>query len=233
MNCVSNCLQILFLYKIVEINTKKSMEKEKKETIGVTWRVSPQTKDRLIEEFGSSSSNKVSETILNAYYNVLPSLQEKIAVLEKQVADGGSTVTGVPQSEFDAAKKRIAELEAAVSEKDETLTALSEQFKEVQMKLEEKTEALDALQNEEDDSLIPVYVTNEIVRKFLETVKEHLEEKYEREVTYYEIFVMSTLLYNVEKRCDWFYPPLKDSKIEEVTGKTIKEWKAFLSQKEK
>lgn len=209
------------------------MEKEKKETIGITWRVSPAMKERLIEEFGSSSSNKVSETILNAYYQVVPSLQSKIAELEKQLAEGSSVVSGVAMSEFEAAKNRILELESANKEQEENLNALSDQFREVQMKLEEKTEALEALQNDEDETLIPVYVTNDIVRKFLETVKEHLEKMYDREVTFFEIFVMSTLLYNVEKRCDWFYPPLKDSKIEEVTGKSIKEWKTFLSKKEK
>lgn len=209
------------------------MEKERKETVAVTWRVSPATKDRLIEEFGSASTQRASETIINAYYVENPELKAKIAELEKAISEGAAPSTGVSNSEFEAAKKRIAELESTIKEKEDYINALADQFTEIQQKLEEKTEALESLQNEEDETLIPVYVTNEVVRKFLEAVKARLEKAYNREVTYYEIFVMSTLLYNVEKRCDWFYPPLQDSKIEEVTGKSIKEWKKFLSQKEK
>lgn len=208
------------------------MEKERKNTIAITWRVSPETKDRLIKEFGSSSSNAVSDTIINAYYKVVPSLQSKIVELEKALKEGGSFTEGVPESEHNAVKMKLAALEAAAKEKEDNINVLTEQLRELQVKLEEKEDELEKLKASEE-GLIPVYVTNEKVRTFLDTVKDHLEEKYGREVTFYEIFVMSTLLYNVEKRCDWFYPPLKDSKIEEVTGKTIKEWKAFLSQKEK
>lgn len=208
------------------------MEKERKNTVAITWRVSPETKDRLIKEFGSSSSNAVSDTIINAYYKVVPSLQSKIVELEKALKEGGSFTEGVPESEHNAVKMKLAALEAAAKEKEDNINVLTEQLRELQVKLEEKEDEVEALKSEEE-GLIPVYVTNEKVRTFLDTVKDHLEEKYGREVTFYEIFVMSTLLYNVEKRCDWFYPPLKDSKIEEVTGKTIKEWKAFLSQKEK
>lgn len=208
------------------------MEKERKNTIAITWRVSPETKDRLIKEFGSSSSNAVSDTIINSYYKIVPSLQSKIIELEKALKEGGSFMEGVPESEYNAVKKKLAALESDDKEKEDNINVLSQQLQELQAKLEEKEDELEKLKASEE-GLIPVYVTNEKVRTFLDTVKDHLEEKYGREVTFYEIFVMSTLLYNVEKRCDWFYPPLKDSKIEEVTGKTIKEWKAFLSQKEK
>lgn len=208
------------------------MEKERKNTIAITWRVSPETKDRLIKEFGSSSSNAVSDTIINSYYKIVPSLQSKIIELEKALKEGGSFTEGVPESEHNAVKMKLAALESADKEKEDNINVLSQQLQELQAKLEEKEDELEKLKASEE-GLIPVYVTNEKVRTFLDTVKDHLEEKYGREVTFYEIFVMSTLLYNVEKRCDWFYPPLKDSKIEEVTGKTIKEWKAFLSQKEK
>lgn len=208
------------------------MEKERKTTVAITWRVSPEMKQRFIQEFGSSSSNAVSDTIINAYYKVVPSLQSKIVELEKALKEGGAFTEGVPESEHNAVKMKLAALEAAVKEKEDNINVLTEQLRELQVKLEEKEDEVEALKSEEE-GLIPVYVTNEKVRTFLDTVKDHLEEKYGREVTFYEIFVMSTLLYNVEKRCDWFYPPLKDSKIEEVTGKTIKEWKAFLSQKEK
>lgn len=209
------------------------MPKERKETVPITWRVSPTIKAKLEEEFGSASTQRATEAIINAYYVENPELKAKIAELEKAMSEGAAPSTGVSNSEFEAAKKRIAELESTIKDKEEYINALADQFTEIQQKLEEKTEELDSLQNEEDETLIPVYVTNEVVRKFLEAVKARLEKAYNREVTYYEIFVMSTLLYNVEKRCDWFYPPLQDSKIEEVTGKTIKEWKAFLSQKEK
>lgn len=208
------------------------MEKERKTTVAITWRVSPEMKQRFIQEFGSSSSNAVSDTIINAYYKVVPSLQSKIVELEKTLKEGGSFTEGVPESEHNAVKMKLAALESADKEKEDNINVLSQQLQELQAKLEEKEDELEKLKASEE-GLIPVYVTNEKVRTFLDTVKYHLEEKYGREVTFYEIFVMSTLLYNVEKRCDWFYPPLKDSKIEEVTGKTIKEWKAFLSQKEK
>ena len=82
-----------------------------------------------------------------------------------------------------------------------------------------------------DESIISIRVDNAIIRNLLYALKKHLSERYKREVSFYEIFVLTTLLYNVEKRCEWFYPYLKDSEIEKITGKTIKEWKAFLKQK--
>lgn len=211
------------------------MEKEKEETIGITWRVPVSAKERLVEMFGSSSAKNVQEAVLDAFFNKLPEAEKKVAELEKQVAEvKENPVSGVPESVMQAAKDKIAELEKLVETTSESLADANDRINQLEQTLEDKiTENKELSAKADDPEIIVIPVRNKIVRDFLEAVKSNLEEIYEREVSYYDIFVLSTLQYNVEKRCDWFYPPLKAKKIEEITGKTIKEWNRFLSQKEK
>lgn len=210
------------------------MEKEKEETIGITWRVPVSAKERLIEMFGSSSAKNVQEAVLDAFFNKLPEAEKKVAELEKQVAEvKENPVSGVPESVMQAAKDKIAELEKLVEATSEELADAKDRINQLEQTLEDKvTENKELTAKADDPEIIVIPVRNKIVRDFLDAVKEHLEEKYERTVSFYEIFVMTTLLYNIEKRCDWFYPPLKDKEIERITGKTVKEWERFFNQKE-
>lgn len=194
-----------------------------KEQFSITWRVSEEQKARIVEKFGTASGKNVPDAVLNGYFDELPALQAKTNELQKEIEElkeQASNVVTTDNSEvIEALEKEISELKV--------------EYNRVNSLLEEKVTTIKELSAKADDpNVIAIVVDNPIVRKFLDAVKEHLEEKYERTVSFYEIFVMTTLLYNIEKRCDWFYPPLKDREIERITGKTVKEWERFFNQKE-
>lgn len=208
-----------------------------KEQFSITWRVSEEQKARIVEKFGTASGKNVPDAVLNGYFEELPALQAKTNELQKEIEElkeQASNVVTTDNSEvIEALQKQIESLTAELNtakEENESLTGIIAKKDSL---IEEKIAVVRELSAKADDpNVIAIVVDNPIIRKFLDAVKEHLEEKYERTVSFYEIFVMTTLLYNIEKRCDWFYPPLKDKEIERITGKTVKEWERFFNQKE-
>lgn len=208
-----------------------------KEQFSITWRVSEEQKARIVEKFGTASGKNVPDAVLNGYFDELPALQAKTNELQKEIEElkeQASNVVTTDNSEvIEALEKENTELKSRLDGVSNYLEALKVEYNRVNSLLEEKVTTIKELSAKADDpNVIAIVVDNPIVRKFLDAVKEHLEEKYERTVSFYEIFVMTTLLYNIEKRCDWFYPPLKDKEIERITGKTVKEWERFFNQKE-
>lgn len=208
-----------------------------KEQFSITWRVSEEQKARIVEKFGTASGKNVPDAVLNGYFDELPALQAKTNELQKEIEElkeQASNVVATDNSEvIEALEKENTELKSRLDEVSNYLEALKVEYNKVNSLLEEKVTTIKELSAKADDpNVIAIVVDNPIVRKFLDAVKEHLEVKYERTVSFYEIFVMTTLLYNIEKRCDWFYPPLKDREIERITGKTVKEWERFFNQKE-
>lgn len=208
-----------------------------KEQFSITWRISEAQKARLVEKFGTASGKNVPDAVLNGYFDELPALQAKTNELQKEIEElkeQASNVVTTDNSEvIEALEKENSELKSRLDEVSKYIEALKVEYNRVNSLLEEKVTTIKELSAKADDpNVIAIVVDNPIVRKFLDAVKEHLEEKYERTVSFYEIFVMTTLLYNIEKRCDWFYPPLKDREIERITGKTVKEWERFFNQKE-
>lgn len=208
-----------------------------KEQFSITWRVSEEQKARIVEKFGTASGKNVPDAVLNGYFDELPALQAKTNELQKEIEElkeQASNVVTTDNSEvIETLEKENTELKSRLDEVSNYLEALKVEYNKVNSLLEEKVTTIKELSAKADDpNVIAIVVDNPIVRKFLDAVKEHLEEKYERTVSFYEIFVMTTLLYNIEKRCDWFYPPLKDKEIERITGKTVKEWERFFNQKE-
>lgn len=208
-----------------------------KEQFSITWRVSEEQKARIVEKFGTASGKNVPDAVLNGYFDELPALQAKTNELQKEIEElkeqASNVVTTANSEVIEALEKENTELKSRLDEVSNYLEALKVEYNKVNSLLEEKVTTIKELSAKADDpNVIAIVVDNPIVRKFLDAVKEHLEEKYERTVSFYEIFVMTTLLYNIEKRCDWFYPPLKDKEIERITGKTVKEWERFFNQKE-
>lgn len=208
-----------------------------KEQFSITWRVSEEQKARIVEKFGTASGKNVPDAVLNGYFDELPALQAKTNELQKEIEElkeQASNVVTTDNSEvIEALEKENSELKSRLDEGSKYLEAVKVEYNRVNSLLEEKVTTIKELSAKADDpNVIAIVVDNPIVRKFLDAVKEHLEEKYERTVSFYEIFVMTTLLYNIEKRCDWFYPPLKDKEIERITGKTVEEWERFFNQKE-
>lgn len=208
-----------------------------KEQFSITWRVSEEQKARIVEKFGTASGKNVPDAVLNGYFDELPALQAKTNELQKEIEElkeqASNVVTTANSEEISGLQKQIESLTAELNtakEENESLTGIIAKKDSL---IEEKIAVARELSAKADDpNVIAIVVDNPIIRKFLDAVKEHLEEKYERTVSFYEIFVMTTLLYNIEKRCDWFYPPLKDREIERITGKTVKEWERFFNQKE-
>lgn len=208
-----------------------------KEQFSITWRVSEEQKARIVEKFGTASGKNVPDAVLNGYFDELPALQAKTNELQKEIEElkeqASNIVTTANSEVIESLEKENTELKSRLDEVSNYLEALKVEYNRVNSLLEEKVTTIKELSAKADDpNVIAIVVDNPIIRKFLDAVKEHLEEKYERTVSFYEIFVMTTLLYNIEKRCDWFYPPLKDREIERITGKTVKEWERFFNQKE-
>jgi chromosome segregation ATPase len=216
----------------------------------VSWRIGAERKRELTERFGTPSGQAAIESVMDVYFNQFPTLQEEHESVKSQLshlqAENERLQTELQTLQTDYDTRFDGEVAAAT----ETINALKAEKEEFANKVDQLTlELNESARNqtsltlqlehlkeemeraEADESIIRIKVSNEIVRKLLYALKQHLTERYEREVSFYEIFVLSTLLYNVEKRCKWFYPYLKDSEIEEISGKTIKEWKSFLKQK--
>lgn len=210
------------------------MEENKKEKVdygAVSWRIGPERKNLLTKEFGSPSSIVASDRVMDVYFKDYPELQEKYNELQKQYEELQEKRDDDFGSELKTARETIENLQKQIEQ-------LTNQCNQTSLDLTNQTLNNDKLQAEiatlrkDDPSLISIRVENDIVRKFLDAVQESLQARYNRDVSFYEIFVMSTLLYNVEKRCDWFYPPLSDNKIKEITGKDVKQWKQFFKKKE-
>ena len=210
------------------------MEENKKEKVdygAVSWRIGVERKNLLTEEFGSPSSIVASDHVMDVYFKYYPELQEKYSELQKRYEEMQEHKDDEFGSELRTARETIEDLQKQIEQ-------LTNQCNQTSLDLTNQTLNNDKLQAEiatlrkDDPSLISIRVENDIVRKFLNAVQESLQARYDRDVSFYEIFVMSTLLYNVEKRCDWFYPPLSDYKIKEITGKDVKQWKQFFRKKE-
>lgn len=210
------------------------MEENKKEKVDygvVSWRIGVERKNLLTEEFGSPSSIVASDHVMDVYFKYYPELQEKYSELQKRYEEMQEHKDDEFGSELRTARETIEDLQKQIEQ-------LTNQCNQTSLDLTNQTLNNDKLQAEiatlrkDDPSLISIRVENDIVRKFLNAVQESLQARYDRDVSFYEIFVMSTLLYNVEKRCDWFYPPLSDNKIKEITGKDVKQWKQFFRKKE-
>lgn len=216
----------------------------------VSWRIGAERKKILTERFGTPSGQAAIEEVMNIYFDLYPALKAEMELLQTENRSLQEIISDL-QTEVTSLKTASdTKLEGEIAVAKETIDALKREKEEFANKVDELTNSLNesarnltsiTLENDNlkeelnnlksDDSIISIRVDNAIVRNLLYALKKHLSERYKRDVSFYEIFVLTTLLYNVEKRCEWFYPYLKDSEIEKITGKTIKEWKAFLKQK--
>lgn len=213
-------------------------EKEKPDYGAVTWRLGTERKNQLIEKFGSASGADVCKEVMDTFFLKYPQLQEGFDYLKKKSEDQSTEIQSLKKEIEESRTSADASFGAEIQAAKETITDLQNQLNEAGQKLTSKDLELDALREsvasaKNDPEVISIRVENDIERKFLQELQAHLQRRYGREVSFYEIFVKSALLYNVEKRCDWFYPPMKDKQIEEATGLTIGTWKQFLTQKEK
>ena len=214
------------------------VKKERVDLGAVSWRVGSDRKNQLIEQFGSANSQIVADTVMDVFFDEYPSLKamyEKLQKSHSELQEQFKILQEQKDNEFGAeihqARLHIEQLQKEKDEQELTANETARKLTALTIEVEKLQEENNDLRKE-DPELIPIRVGNPIVRDLLQELKKHLQERYKREVSFYEIFVKSTLLYNIEKRCDWFYPPLKDSTIEEVSGKSIRQWKAFLLQKE-
>lgn len=214
-----------------------SEEQNKPDYGAISWRIGTERKQQLIEKFGSASGSDVCREVMDTYFKKYPELQEGFDWLKKKSDEQLEQIKSLSAEVEELKASAEASFSAEVEKATQTINDLQTQLNECGQKLTAKDLELDSMRetmtaNANDPCVISVRVDNEIERKFLQAVKEHLQARYNREVSFYEIFVKSALLYNVEKRCDWFYPPLKDKAIEEATGLPIGTWKKFLTQKE-
>lgn len=213
-------------------------EQNKPDYGAISWRIGLERKNQLIEKFGSASGADVCKDVMDTYFLKYPQLQEGFDYLKQKGEDQSKEIQSLKKEIEELKASADASFSAEIQAAKETITDLQNQLNEAGQKLTSKDLELDAVKEnfaavQNDPTVISIRIENDIERKFLQAVQTHLQERYGREVSFYEIFVKSALLYNVEKRCDWFYPPLKDKQIEEATGLKISVWKQFLTQKEK
>lgn len=213
-------------------------EQNKTDYGAISWRIGLERKNQLIEKFGSASGADVCKEVMDTYFLKHPQLQEAFDYLKKKSEDQSTEIQSLKKEIEELRTSADASFSAEIQAAKETITDLQNQLNEAGQKLTSKDLELDAVKEnfaavQNDPTVISIRIENDIERKFLQAVQTHLQERYGHEVSFYEIFVKSALLYNVEKRCDWFYPPLKDKQIEEATGLKISVWKQFLTQKEK
>lgn len=212
-------------------------EQQKTDCGAISWRIGAERKQQLIEKFGSASGLNVSNEVMDVFFLKYPELKEEFELLKAKAKEQEEEITRLRAEAEELKNASDASSSAEVEAARQTITELQNQLNEVGQKLTSKDLELDSLRetitaNANDPTIMTIKVENEIERNFLQAIKTHLQERYNRAVSFYEIFVKSALLYNVEKRCDWFYPPLKDKEIEKVTGISIANWKKFLNQKE-
>ncbi len=212
-------------------------EQQKTDCGAISWRIGAERKQQLIEKFGSASGLNVSNEVMDVFFLKYPELKEGFETLKAKAKEQEEEITRLRAEAEELKNASDASFSAEVEAARQTIAELQNQLNEAGQKLTSKDLELDSLRetmaaNANDPTIMTIKVENEIERNFLQAIKTHLQERYNRAVSFYEIFVKSALLYNVEKRCDWFYPPLKDKEIEKVTGISISNWKKFLNQKE-
>lgn len=213
-------------------------EETKKDVGAISWRIGEERKQQLIEKFGSASGTDVCREVMDTYFKKYPELQEGFNLLKKKSDEQLEQIKTLSAELEEVKGSTEAKFTAEVEKATQTIAELQQQINELGQQLTAKDLEIDSLKesitaNQTDPAVIAIRVENEIERNFLHAIKNNLQKRYDRDVSFYEIFVKSALLYNVEKRCDWFYPALKDEQIEKVTGLKISQWKKFLSKKEK
>lgn len=226
---------IFVVYQTKNHIVMEEIQETEKKTINISWRVSKYV-DELKAKFKSLNSKETTEEILTAYFVTLPTLQKEVEQLR---ANNGCNVSNEQleclQKENNDLKDSLEASKKVSVSYSETIDAMAEKIKVLEVTKEQQTNTITELNqrlNEIDGArAINLKIDNEIVWELLQAVKTNLCKRYNRDVSFYEIFVNTTLQYNVEKRCAWFYPYLSDEQIVRISNKSIREWKSFLSQK--
>lgn len=128
--------------------------------------------------------------------------------------------------------KKLADAEQRANENGENSTAITLENERLKEENEVLKSNLAAYESTKENGAGGI-VLQEATKKILERVAVKLSERYGKAIDINQIVNMCILRYNIERYTAWFHPfVIEDEEIEELTGKTRREWMKFFNTNE-
>lgn len=128
--------------------------------------------------------------------------------------------------------KQLADAEQRANENGENSTAITLENERLKEENEVLKSNLAAYESTKENGAGGI-VLQEATKKILERVAVKLSERYGKAIDINQIVNMCILRYNIERYTAWFHPfVIEDEEIEELTGKTRREWMKFFNTNE-
>ncbi|MCR4800146.1 MAG: hypothetical protein K5860_06525 [Bacteroidales bacterium] len=161
---------------------------------------------------------------------VIAELQEK---LDKVTAERDSIKETSDKiiAEHEENLKKLADAEQRANENGENSTAITLENERLKEENEVLKSNLAAYESTKENT--GGVVLREETKKILERVSQKLSERYGKPIDTNQIVNMCILRYNIERYTSWFHPfVIDDAEIEELTGKTRRDWMKFFNTNE-
>jgi chromosome segregation ATPase len=128
--------------------------------------------------------------------------------------------------------KKLADAEQRANENGENSTAITLENERLKEENEVLKSNLAAYESTKENATGGI-VLQEATKKILERVAVKLSERYGKAIDVNQIVNMCILRYNIERYTAWFHPfVIDDADIEELTGKTRRDWMKFFNTNE-
>lgn len=128
--------------------------------------------------------------------------------------------------------KKLADAEQRANENGENSTAITLENERLKEENEVLKSNLAAYESTKENGAGGI-VLQEATKKILERVAVKLSERYGKAIDINQIVNMCILRYNIERYTAWFHPfVIDDADIEELTGKTRRDWMKFFNTNE-
>lgn len=128
--------------------------------------------------------------------------------------------------------KKLADAEQRANENGENSTAITLENERLKEENEVLKSNLAAYESTKENGAGGI-VLQEATKKILERVAVKLSERYGKAIDVNQIVNMCILRYNIERYTAWFHPfVIDDADIEELTGKTRRDWMKFFNTNE-
>ena len=127
---------------------------------------------------------------------------------------------------------KLADAERRANENGENSTAITLENEHLKEENEVLKSNLAAYESSKENGAGGI-VLQDATKKILERVAVKLSERYGKAIDINKIVNMCILRYNIERYTAWFHPfVIEDEEIEELTGKTRREWMKFFNTNE-
>lgn len=220
----NDALETMFIERENEIKTLKADNERWQNGIHAKNHELEAAKKRIEELEAKATENGDSSAQITE-------LQEK---LEKVTAERDSIKETSDKiiSEHEENLKKLADAEQRANENGENSTAITIENERLKEENEVLKSNLAAYEQTKENATGGI-VLQEATKKILERVAVKLSERYGKAIDVNQIVNMCILRYNIERYTAWFHPfVIDDADIEELTGKTRRDWMKFFNTNE-